>query len=608
MMESGTGRKAGRACMLTVFTLLLVAIPAIGFDFYYDLNDDTLIKDIVSGAYAGTPSAYSVQLLYPLSLAISLMYKAVPDFAWYGLFLCVCQFGALILIAVRLTGIFKGAKSRMFALAVELLIFFGLFFRSLVIVQYSVTAGMCMMCAIFLFITSDGERDKAALPLFLAVLAFMIRTEVCLMLMPFLLLAGLCKWAAEETIFTVENFRRYLLIIGAALLFMFAALSFDMLAYRGNDWSSFRDFFDARTKLYDFYDIPGYDGNKDFYSSVGLSKESYALLENYNFALDDSIDTWLLNSIAKYQKEKLNNTFGFASRNSLKEALWLYKNRFFSNFPMTDLAAGIAYITYVIATLLTAAKNGNNRTAFFVILPKIVMLLLIRSILWLYLYMVDRILGRVTVPLVMSEFACIAGFMFNDVRRFYNLSSDSQRDSDKIKLGKIVKIACLLAILILTASCAYEFAAVRREYNARESADKRWNALMEYCRTNKDKYYVIDVYSSTSYEGAPYSEKIFKDADNSYKNFDYCGGWLAKSPLARKKLADRGFRDMQGALLSRNGVFFLAAPDKDMGWIEAYYAARGIKITCESIDEICTDSGEIAFLAYELKKEKIEKQ
>lgn len=598
MMESGTGRKAGRACMLTVFTLLLVAIPAIGFDFYYDLNDDTLIKDIVSGAYTGTPSGYSVQLLYPLSSAISLMYKAVPDFAWYGLFLCVCQFGALFLIAVRLTAIFKSAKGRMLALVMELFVFWGLFLRELVIVQYSVTAGMCMMCAIFLFSTSDSKRGKGALVLFLVVLSFMIRTKVCLMLMPFLLFAGLCKWAAEEKIFTVENFRKYLLSAGAALLFMLAVLSLDMLAYRVNEWSSFRGFFDARTRLYDFYGIPGYDDNADFYETAGLSKESYTLLQNYNFALDDSIDTWLFDSIAEYQGQRLNSTFGFVSKNSLKEAIWLYKDRLLHSFSIMDFAVMTAYITYVIISLLSAAKSMHMRTAFFGIMPKITALLLIRSVLWLYLYMVDRALGRVAAPLIMAELACIAGFTLNDMRRCAAFA-----DALKRKRGITASTVYLLAIFMLAVLYAYGFAAVSSEYEARERADKRWNAFMEYCRKNKDNYYVMDVYSSTSYEGAPYSEKIFKDVDNSYKNFDYCGGWLAKSPLARQKLADRGFKDMQTALLSGKGVCFAAAPDKDMGWIEAYYAARGVGVSCEAVDAISADTNETAFLVYELKKQ-----
>ncbi|MDE7207125.1 MAG: hypothetical protein K2N90_08230, partial [Lachnospiraceae bacterium] len=331
MTDSRTDRKAGRVCVLTailiVFTLLLVAFPAIVFDFYYDLNDDTLIKDIVSGAYTGTPSGYSVQLLYPLAWLIAQLYKVVPNVAWYGLFLCVCQFGAIILIAIRLTAIFKTTKSRIMALLAVLFLFFGLFLRELVIVQYSVTAGMCMMCAIFLFITSDSrnKKGKNAIPLLLVVLAFMIRTEVCLMLMPFVLYAGLFQWASEEKIFMGANFRKYLLLIGGVLLGMLAVFSLNMLAYHGNEWSSFRDFFDARTKLYDFYEIPGYEQNKEFYETVGLSRESYTLLENYNFALDESIDTWLLESMAEHQKGQLNNTFGFVSKNSVREALWLYK-------------------------------------------------------------------------------------------------------------------------------------------------------------------------------------------------------------------------------------------------------------------------------------------
>lgn len=214
--------------------------------------------------------------------------------------------------------------------------------------------------------------------------------------------------------------------------------------------------------------------------------------------------------------------------------------------------------------------------------------------------MADRLLGRVSDPLIMAELACITGFMINDMRCDPDFENTLKHKNSKTR--NIAKMLYLFAVFILTVSFAYEFAAVSREYKARERADKRWNAFMDYCRENNGKYYVIDVYSSTSYEGAPYSEKIFKDADNSYKNFDYCGGWLAKSPLARKKLADRGFRDMQSALLGRSGVFFAASPDKDMDWITAYYAARGVGISCETIDEIRTDGDEAAFLVYELKK------
>ena len=75
---------------------------------------------------------------------------------------------------------------------------------------------------------------------------------------------------------------------------------------------------------------------------------------------------------------------------------------------------------------------------------------------------------------------------------------------------------------------------------------------------------------------------------------------MAKSPLARQKLADKGFRDMQSALLSRSGAHFVAAPSRDMQWIEAYYAKRGVSVECRRVDEIRTDSNETAFLVYDI--------
>ncbi len=599
MMDSRTGRKAGRAFLLTailiVFTLLLVAFPAIVFDFYYDLNDDTLIKDIVSGAYTGTPSGYSVQLLFPLAWLIALLYKVVPGVAWYGLFLCACQFGSVILIAIRLTTLFQTTKGRIMALLAELFLFMGLFLRELVIVQYSVTAGMCMMCAIFLFITSgnSSKKGKNAISLFLVVLAFLIRTKVCLMLMPFLLYAGFFRWGLEEKIFTGANFRKYLLLLGGALLGMLAVFCLDMLAYHGNDWSNFREFFDARTKLYDFYDIPNYEQNKEFYETVGLSRESYALLENYNFALDESIDTWLLKSMAEYQKGQLNNTFGFVSRNSIRDALWLYKDRMLKHLDAADFAVAAAYVIYVLFCLIPAAKNRELWRALRRIVPKIALLLVIRSVLWLYLYMADRVLTRVTMPLLMTELACIISFWLNDMQRL-------PKTVRQEKKGMTIKTVYLLAVFMLAAAFAVNFMRVSEEYEARAAADKRWYAFMDYCRENATNYYVMDVYSATSYQGASYSEKIFLDVDNSYKNYDYCGGWMAKSPLARKKLADQGFRDMQSALLGRKGAYFVAAPDRDMQWMKAYYAKRGVCIECRRVDEIRTDSNETAFVVYDI--------
>ena len=160
-----------------------------------------------------------------------------------------------------------------------------------------------MATAIFLYLTSRPcENAKEALKengvaIFLVVLAYMMRTEMCLMLFPFLLLAGLSKWSEEKPFFAPKTVGKYLSVIGVALLSMGIATGIDTLAYQQEGWNEYRAFFDARTKLYDFYGIPSYEGNEAFYESIGLSREAYELLQNYNVALDEDIDAKVLEEI-----------------------------------------------------------------------------------------------------------------------------------------------------------------------------------------------------------------------------------------------------------------------------------------------------------------------
>ena len=82
--------------------LILAGILAARFDFYYDLNDDVLIKDILSGVYSGTPDGHTMQLLYPLGALLALLYRglSIPVF---GAFLLFCQFGSIWAVGYRST-------------------------------------------------------------------------------------------------------------------------------------------------------------------------------------------------------------------------------------------------------------------------------------------------------------------------------------------------------------------------------------------------------------------------------------------------------------------------------------------------------------------------
>ena len=589
MMKNQRALPVTRLLEVLLVTVLVVCALAAGFDFYYDLNDDTTIKDILSGAYTGTPSGYSVQMLYPLGALIALCYRAIPGVAWYGLFLCLCQFGVFALVGFRLTRIFQTKKGQLLALLLEAVLFTGLLFRELVMVQYSITSGLCMAGAIFLYTTGDSKESMAAsvkenlVPILLVVLSFMIRTELCMMLMPFLLLAGFARLILDPTsgkIKRADMVRRNLCIVLFAVLGMLMVYGVDLLATHlspvSHNWQRFEHFFDARTKLYDFYNLPAYEENQDFYQKIGLSEESYILLQNYNFALDDSIDEHLLEEIVNDIENgagttnTISNYFNIIyTKNSLKEGIWLYKQRLFT---LQDGIWGI-FLIYLYVTLILLLCRFEEEKKWLQI-AKVVLLFAIRSCLWLYILMVDRVLDRITIPLLLAESVLLMSWILQQLRSYH------------------VKYTYFYTILLLCALCSLCYNGKRTftEYQKREEINPRWEAFLDYCKYFPEDYFIMDVYSSTSYAGIPYAEKMFRNVDNSLKNYDLCGGWLVKSPLYKEKLEQFGISDIENALrkktTGRHQVYFVAACDKDLSWLDAYYAHKGQKIQIACADKI----------------------
>ena len=602
MMESLKKLFASRLTKIVLFTTFLVVGLSVTYDFYYDLNDDTTIKDIISGAYTGKPSAYSVQMLFPLSFCISLCYRAIPGIPWYGLFLCVCQFGAWALIAWRVTGVVKKQWQQYMALCFEMVIYFGLLIRQLVIVQYSVTSGICMATAILLYLTGEEKElprqnlKQNIASILLVILSFMIRTEMCIMLLPFLVLSGFCKWMSNEKIFTVQNIKRYLYLIGTALIGMTVVLALDKLSIatsgESEAWQAFREFFDERTTLYDFYGIPSYEEHAAFYEMIGCSEESYSLLQNYNFSLDESIDEYLLENVVNYQEKMaktgcgLAMTAGMISKNSLSEAIWLYKEQLIH--AKSGVYAYMLLAAYISFVLLAGGRKNSG--CYW----KMALLLVIRSILWIYLFMVDRVLDRVTCPLLVAELMVLLGWIIQESIWVKPIA----KNFVYVKLQAIGTYS-LLAICAFLA-CVMNAQKLQSEYEARERINSRWESLIAYCAEHEDAYYAVDVYSSTSYEGILYSEKIYKNVDNSYRNFDICGGWLSKSPLMYEKLGKMQIETLEEALISKDNVYFVATPDKDLSWLVDYYAYKGKTVNPFKVDTIY-DNGAECFAVYHLR-------
>ena len=105
------GSYAAAAAVTAVFLVLLF----LRFDAYYDLNDDVLMEDLLSGAYTGAPAFRNIQSYYPLTLLLGGLYRISQNIPWYGAFLMVMQSVSLMII---LGTIFKSFSGRSLITAV----------------------------------------------------------------------------------------------------------------------------------------------------------------------------------------------------------------------------------------------------------------------------------------------------------------------------------------------------------------------------------------------------------------------------------------------------------------------------------------------------------
>lgn len=320
--------------------LILAGILAARFDFYYDLNDDVLIKDILSGVYSGTPDGHTMQLLYPLGALLALLYRglSIPVF---GAFLLFCQFGSIWAVGYRSTvlvdeeraardgasfapGMCSAASAARLAepavcsawnttaarlgvkgvlLFAEALFWFAAMAVTSCICSTRSRQGCWRARRFFGLLRRRGKERFWALLLYW--LSFCLRPEMALLCLPLAGAGGLCIWGREKSIFSKESLRHYLGLFAALVIGMGVFYGLDVLAYSDPNWKDFRQFFDERTILYDYHldFIEQYDENREAYEETGVSRTLQEMLKNYNFGAADEIDTQMLSSLAVQAKK-----------------------------------------------------------------------------------------------------------------------------------------------------------------------------------------------------------------------------------------------------------------------------------------------------------------
>ena len=509
-----------RTSLVNILLALCIAvitwgIVAIGFDFFYDLNDDVLIKDILSGAYTGTPSGYNNQMMYPISVLIAGLYRLIPSVPWYGIMLLIGLAACVTVIVYRMLFYVKNTWLKL-AISVSAVVFMlGVYLDELTNMTYTVVSAMLVTAACVWVLTDNNLRLRDNIvPIVLCIISFNIRSEMFLLMCPYMAAVALIKFIFDLSKKTLRNLSIIATVILAGIVITFLI---DTIAYSGSEWREYRRLFDARTEVYDFTGIPEYDTNEDFYESEGITREQWQLLVDYNYALDDNITADTLETIASYvrsgeAKDANGNPYTRANV-GIKTAMGQYIRSLidFTADPMympLRLIVTLLFIAPVILSVLS--RRGDTLVGLAVVF-------LCRSVPWIYFYYSGRPVERLSHPMFFIEAAILLTMMC------------------QTKIGRLDKgLVYLTLILILVLSVINlktEWGDTARQMREREEVNASYEKLCEHTTTTEG-YYLIDVYSTVDF-----TEKVFApQADKS--NQMLAGGWMAGSPLDAKKERD----------------------------------------------------------------------
>lgn len=590
--------------------LLIMGISAllmgICFDFYYDLNDDMMMRDIMSGIYSGTPDGHNMQTLYPLGALIALCYRISGSFPWYGAFLLLCQFGCFFTVGVRLCTLADAIgggpavrwrfAGKLFCLVTLAVFQWGIWLTHIVNIQYTITCAMLAGTAIILFLTN---RDVPALLFFL--LAFQLRSEMALLLLPFLGLAGVFRWWEERPVFTGKNLKKYGGLFLLLLAGMGLSLGADALAY-GGEWRAFRQFFNDRTTIYDFYrEVVTEDGFSADLDELGASFGVRILLENYNFGLDGRIDTQMLSNVAAYAKERVGGTRDWST--IFRDSLFRYRYRSFHRDDAPyNLMVLIGYAANIISVVILSHRKtrfrdeakGLRRRNLLCAGVWFFLIFLVRSGLWMFILMRGRDPERITHSLYLVEFCLLAGMFLQQIVCSAALSVPETADADfrpdgSTAVQNLVRGAVAALFLLSAVGLIKSVPAVRADQVKRQEINLDWEAIDAYCRAHPDTFYFEDVYSTVAFSG-----KLLECRDNAPANYDIVGGWMCKSPLYRKKLALFGIEEAADALAEGRADFIMSdeeAEQRGLTWLAVPYAEKGLDVSVEEYDRIGENYG-----------------
>lgn len=557
-------RKALEFAGSMALAALLFAVIYKWIPIVFSTNDDRMIAEIVSGQFTGTPESYGIQMTYGFTWLLSRLYLLAPGFYWYGILLIGAQIFSLGAIFYRLQSFSEKWMTKLFFLLTAAGVYVGFWLNVYVQMTYTTTAAFVGLAAIFWYASSKTDGKNLLMTGILANLAFSIRPNVFYMLIPATGLIYLWKLFGKKDRNKLTAVAPFMILAATLCLFVI-----DGAAYAKDGWKEFRQFFDDRTKVYDYYDLADYQSYPQLYEPYGVSEEEYQMLRVYDYTvLGDLPKEFFPEYIEAY--EQMEKEEG-----------------------VTFLTKAVQAVKVFLKDLVTNAYGIQNTGLFLLAAGLLVLLLwkkqyllagylaiqsLTMSGLWLYFTYWGRAIERIQTTMSLIFLAVILHVLYE--------MKDVFRPLEK---NKIFAGAFLLVAVLVSAGKNAKFYRYDNIDKAHRYSDVQ--VIKEYCQKDPDRLYFMDIATMTEL----YGNFTIRTTEPDYINYISLGDWSAYCPHYEKKLKNHGVKNVAEALTEEN-AYVIMLYNYQLKCLKEY-----LHVT-ESWEETIFGVNEDAYAVYQFQK------